>query len=126
MLPEGVKIQPEPRGQFSGGADNPAMQTTGARGPLPSLRYTAGEDWWIYRWARHETGGNDSFYDLCQALISSDHWPAEGPDYSWGDSELARCARRQPGPGSATQWRAWGTSHHLAHVTSELASLPAP
>jgi len=105
---------------------HPAIQTTGARGPLPSLRYTAGDNWWIYRWARHETGGNDSFYDLCQTLISSAHWPAEGPDYSWGDSELARCAGRQRGPGSAMQWRAWATSHHLAHVTSELASPPAP
>ncbi|MFI6820552.1 beta family protein [Micromonospora sp. NPDC050187] len=104
---------------------HPAMQPSGARGPLPSLRYTASDNWWIYRWARYETGGNDSFYDLCQALTSSDHWPVEDSDFSWGDSELARCARRQPGPGGATQWRAWGTSHHLAHVMGELASPPA-
>ncbi|MEV6694382.1 beta family protein [Micromonospora sp. NPDC051196] len=105
---------------------HPAPQGAGARGPLPSLRYTASNIWWIYRWARYETGGNDSFYDLCKALVASDHWPTVGSDFSWGDSELARCARRQPGPGGATQWRAWGTSHHLAHVISELASPPAP
>ncbi|MFI6273534.1 beta family protein [Micromonospora zamorensis] len=101
---------------------HPAMPGAGARGPLPSLRYTASDNWWIYRWARNETGGNDSFYDLCQALVSSDHWPTESSEFSWGDSELARCARRQPGPGGATQWRAWGTSHHLAHVMGELAN----
>ncbi|MEU4566912.1 beta family protein [Micromonospora sp. NPDC023956] len=104
---------------------HPAMPPSGVRGPLPSLRYAASDNWWIYRWARYETGGNDSFYDLCQALTSSDHWPAEGSNFSWGDSELARCARRQPGPGGATQWRAWGTSHHFAHVMGELASCPA-
>ncbi|RGC66166.1 hypothetical protein C5N14_25350 [Micromonospora sp. MW-13] len=101
---------------------HPTPPGTGARGPLPSLRYTASGNWWIYRWARHQTGGNDSFYDLCQALVASEHWPTEGSDFSWGDSELARCARHQPGPGNATQWRAWGTSHHLAHVMSELAN----
>ncbi|MFF3856555.1 beta family protein [Micromonospora sp. NPDC002575] len=104
---------------------HPTPPGAGARGPLPSLRYTASGNWWIYRWARHQTGGNDSFYDLCQALVASEHWPTEGSDFSWGDSELARCARRQPGPGNATQWRAWGTSHHLAHVMSELANPPS-
>lgn len=104
---------------------HPEMQGPVPRGPMPSLRYATSDNWWIYRWARNETGGNDSFYDLCHALVTSDHWPAEGQDFSWGDSELARCARRQPGPGGATEWRAWGTSHHLAHVMSELASPPA-
>ncbi|WP_119576264.1 beta family protein [Micromonospora radicis] len=104
---------------------HPEMQGPVPRGPIPSLRYTTSDHWWIYRWARNETGGNDSFYDLCKTLVASDHWPAEGSNFSWGDSELARCARRQPGPGSATQWRAWGTSHHLAHVINELASSPA-
>ncbi|GAA5192450.1 hypothetical protein GCM10023322_52060 [Rugosimonospora acidiphila] len=104
---------------------HPAMSANGRR-PLPSLRYAANGAWWIYRWRRHETGGNDAFHDLCKALVTSEHWPGQGSEYSWGDGELAKCARRERGPGGATEWRAWGTSHHLAHVIDHLASSCEP
>ncbi|BCJ64240.1 beta family protein [Polymorphospora rubra] len=95
-----------------GGRDHPAR-------PLPTMRYTTRDAWWIYRWSRH-TGGrpDDRFYDLCGRLTSAPHWA--GAALSWGDREIARRARRTPGPGTPTSWIAWATSHHLAYVLSAL------
>ncbi|MCP3784759.1 beta family protein [Micromonospora sp. A3M-1-15] len=91
----------------------------GGWAPKPSLRYTDSEVWWAYRWAR-EGGGNASMYDLCKALTAADHWPPDGRQHSWGDSQIALRAAGIGGPGNATSWRAWGTSHHLAHVSAQL------
>ncbi|MEV4640402.1 beta family protein [Actinoplanes sp. NPDC049548] len=102
------------------GIAHPAM-VVGGRAPLPSLRYTDDEVWWIYRWAR-DNDGNKAMYDLCSSLTEADHWPAEGAGYSWGDGEIARCAEGFGGPGNPMLWRAWGTAHHLTHVIRALGT----
>jgi hypothetical protein len=89
---------------------------------LPTLRYTAERDWWIYRWARRGGRSDDRCHDLCRTLVGSPQWPAEGARFSWGDAEIARRARTARGAGSSTGWIAWSTSHHIAHV---LRTLPA-
>ncbi|MFC4018891.1 beta family protein [Micromonospora sp. GCM10011542] len=88
---------------------------------LPTVRYTADGDWWVYRWSRRGGRGDDRFSDLCRTLVSAPHWPRTGAAFSWGDHELLRRARRGAGAGSTSNWAAWSTSHHLAHV---LAALP--
>jgi hypothetical protein len=59
-------------------------------------------------------------YELCQALVASDHWPAAGRDFSRGDHQIAARAGGLGGPGNATNWRAWTTSHHLTYVVDQL------
>jgi hypothetical protein len=88
---------------------------------LPTLRYTAGPDWWIYRWARRERRGDDRCQDLCRTLVRSAQWPAAGARFSWGDAEIARRARTARGAGSAAGWIGWSTSHHIAHVLRTLS-----
>jgi hypothetical protein len=83
---------------------------------LPTLRYTAEDDWFIYRWARRGGRSDDRCHDLCRTLVNSAHWPAAGARFSWGDAEIARRARTAPGAGSSASWISWGTSHHIAHV----------
>jgi hypothetical protein len=83
---------------------------------LPTLRYTAERDWWIYRWARRGGRGDDRCHDLCRTLVASAQWPAAGARFSWGDAEIARRARTARGAGSSASWIAWSTSHHIAHV----------
>ncbi|MEU4397114.1 beta family protein [Micromonospora orduensis] len=83
---------------------------------LPTVRYTADGDWWVYRWSRRGGRGDERFADLCRTLVSAPHWPDTGAAFSWGDHELLRRARRGAGAGSAANWAAWSTSHHLAHV----------
>lgn len=87
---------------------------------LPTLRYTAERDWWIYRWARRGGRGDDRCHDLCRTLVTSPHWPAAGARFSWGDAEIARRARTARGPGSSNTWMAFSTSHHIAYVLRAL------
>jgi hypothetical protein len=87
---------------------------------LPTLRYTADHDWWIYRWARRGRRSDDRCHDLCRTLVGSAHWPALGARFSWGDAQIARRARTAGGAGSPASWMAWSTSHHIAHVLDTL------
>lgn len=90
---------------------------------LPTLRYTAAHDWWIYRWSRRGGRSDDRCQNLCQTLVHSAHWPAEGARFSWGDAEIARRARIARGAGSSASWMSWSTSHHIAHVLSTLVPI---
>lgn len=100
------------------GVAHPGIAGAGWR-PMPSLRYTDDEVWWIYRFPQ-EAMGRPAMYDLCETLVASDHWPAQRRDFSWGDHQIAARAKGVGGPGNATSWRAWATSHHLAHVVDQL------
>jgi hypothetical protein len=88
---------------------------------LPTLRYTAEQDWWIYRWARRGGRSDDRCHDLCRTLVDSSHWPAVGARFSWGDAEIARRARTARGAGSSNTWMAFSTSHHIAHVLQTIS-----
>ncbi|WFE38676.1 hypothetical protein [Micromonospora sp. WMMD998] len=88
---------------------------------LPTLRWTAGGAWWIYRWCRRGGRGDERFADLCRTLVAAPHWPAAGAGFSWGDHEVLRRARRGAGAGSESFRIAWSTSHHLAYVLAALA-----
>jgi hypothetical protein len=94
----------------------------GGRPPMPNIRYTGDDAWWIYRWPS-EKNQDAAMYELCRALVESPHWPVDGHNFSWGDQEIALRASGDCGPGNAMQWRAWGTSHHLAHVADQLRRL---
>lgn len=87
--------------------------------PPPNLRYTDDEVWWVYRWPGGEAA-RATMRELCRVLTHSEHWPSDGESFSWGDERIAACAAGRAGPGNATSWRAWGTSHHLAHVVARL------
>ncbi|TCB91015.1 hypothetical protein E0H26_26115 [Micromonospora zingiberis] len=96
----------------------PGVELPGDR--LPTVRYTGDEVWWIYRWSRRGGRGEERTADLCRALVSAPHWPPGGANFSWGDHEIFRRARRVAGAGSMTNCLAWSTSHHFAHVLEAL------
>ncbi|MEH1097851.1 beta family protein [Micromonospora sp. CPCC 205561] len=106
-------------GDYGVGSAVPGAEQPGDR--LPTVRYTTDGAWWVYRWSRRGGRGDDRFADLCRTLVSAPHWPTTGAAFSWGDHEILRRARRgAAGAGSASNWAAWGTSHHLAHVLATL------
>jgi Beta protein len=100
------------------------QMTSGGWRPMPSLRYADDTCWWIYRWQQDKLA-KPAMYDLCRSLVLSDQWEAGRPELSWGDEQIAARAADRAGPGNATSWRAWSTSHHIAHVTRQLVDLAA-
>ena len=51
------------------------------------------------------------------------HASWKGEKFSWGDKFIDTCSRKEC-VGSATNWRAVGTCHHIAVVVQQIASLP--
>ncbi|WP_021594600.1 beta family protein [Actinomadura welshii] len=98
----------------------------GFRG-LPNLRYTTDTQWQVWRRRTPEHLSNRRFCLICQDVVASEHWSGE---HCWGDTQIASRAQGRPedcpNPGSATDWRAFGTSRHLAVVTDRLARLGEP
>jgi hypothetical protein len=93
------------------------------RAPLPSMRYLFTDDWLVWRESKSAIG-NEAFFTVCQAIVAHPAWA--GTHFSWGDEQIERSSRRQGGAGTATQWRAYGTSHHVEAVVDRLANLGAP
>ncbi len=56
--------------------------------------------------------------ELCQRLVEVDEF--EGGDFSWGDRAILRCANGAALGRSLSDWRAYGTSHHLELVRRQL------
>jgi hypothetical protein len=107
------------------GVSHAAMPRRG-RGSIPNIRYTVGEDWQVYV-ARQMLPGNDDFFTIARELLHSEHWSATGEATSWGDAELAKCARgERPRAGGGAEWRAWATSHHLAVTVEALRTMGQP
>jgi hypothetical protein len=88
-----------------------------------NLRYTLEEQWLIFKGRNVRDHGYDQFRGHCRALVQRSEF--SGAAFSWGDSYIHRCAAGTDGPGNATTWRKVGTSHHLAFVTRQIASLPS-
>lgn len=104
------------------GVNVPTMSTAG-RSPLPNLRYLDGRRWLVWR-EQKTLPGNESFHDLCAQVVADPRWA--GAAYSWGDQQIELAAARQRGAGTATQWRAFGTSHHITAVADRLTTLGEP
>ena len=85
-----------------------------------NLRYTSDGEWLIFKGRNVRDFGYEQFNQLCRALVQRSEYT--GPDFSWGDGYIRRCADNRDGPGSATTWRKVGTSHHLAFVTDQIAN----
>ncbi|MFI1091907.1 beta family protein [Streptomyces sp. NPDC020917] len=108
------------------GVSHPVAPRRAGRATIPHLRYTLPDDWVVYV-ADRQASGNDDFFRISRALVRSDDWPDRGASMSWGDAQIALCAWQQrPKAGTATHWRAWATSHHLAAVTESLRAFGRP
>jgi hypothetical protein len=105
------------------GISYPFIQPPIPRSPKPYIKYTNAQLWQVHR-EDNILPGNQSFFTVCERIVQSQYWA--GINYSAGDTEIERCSRHSGGAGAATQWIAFGTSHHMAHVVDRLATLGAP
>jgi hypothetical protein len=89
--------------------------------PSASIRYTTEDAWLIPKARNLRDFGFAQFHDICRDLIERPEY--SGPDFSWGDQYIDECANEGVGTGNLTTWRKVGTSHHLACVTRQIATL---
>ena len=89
--------------------------------PSASIRYTANDAWLVLKGRNLRDYGYAEFYDVCRDLVARPEY--SGPSFSWGDWYIEECANQRVGTGNLTTWRKVGTSHHLAFVTRQIASL---
>lgn len=89
-----------------------------------SIRYTTTDSWLIVKGRNVRQYGFDQYYELATELVRSADY--SGEKFSWGDAFIARCARRETGPGNATTWRKVGTNHHLTLVAAQLHASDHP
>jgi hypothetical protein len=86
------------------------------------LRYTREDDWLVFKGRNIRDYGNDQFILICEKLVASGEF--RGAEFSWGDSYIAeRASGADRRPGNPRTWRKVGTSHHIATVVSQIASL---
>jgi hypothetical protein len=87
--------------------------------PSASVRYTAQQDWVVFKGRNLKDHGYDQFHDVCRRVLRAPEY--SGNDFSWGDRYIADCASRLVSRGNLTTWRKVGTSHHLAFVVDQLS-----
>jgi Beta protein len=88
--------------------------------PSASIRYTTDDAWLILKGKNLKTHGFKQFHDVSKNLTETPAY--SGRQFSWGDRYISDCANRMVGTGNLTTWRKVGTSHHIAHVTHQIAS----
>jgi hypothetical protein len=86
-----------------------------------SIRYTTPESWLIVKGRNVNQYGFEQYYDLCKQLIGRPEYV--GPEFSWGDEFIWKCAQETAGTGNATTWRKVGVNHHLTLVARQLSNL---
>jgi hypothetical protein len=108
------------------GAANPALVDFDPETMTPAAKivYTTDLDWLIIK-GRSVKGpaGYGQFHQLAAQVVARSEY--RGVAFSDGDSYLRDCATNVDGPGNLTTWVKVKTSHHLAHVTDQIANLPA-
>jgi hypothetical protein len=114
--------------QFGDYAISHPAFSQGKRGGPPSLRYTAGDVFFLVKRKKTSEAGPFPYRDLARYVVGTSEYRRYGAGFSWGDGELARLAVQEgrgkggKGWGGGREWRKIGTSHHLAVVVQDLAS----
>jgi hypothetical protein len=85
-----------------------------------NVRYSTPDFFIIARGPHLEQQDREQYVDLCAELITRPEF--KGAAYSAGDAYIANCASRIQIPGSLTDWRFAGTSHHLRQVVDQINS----
>ncbi len=99
--------------------DPPHGDDPGGPSMRANIRYTVNSTTLVAR-ARGAVilEGREQYRGLCQQLVERPEFC--GQAFSWGDEQIAACARSEIEPGSQNQWRGAGSSHHLRLVTEQL------
>lgn len=87
--------------------------------PAGKIVYTVSDHWWVCKGVAFRDD-REQMYDHCAELSKLSIF--KGLGYSFGDTYIARCANRQEGPSTLTQWKKVMISHHITQVVDDLAN----
>lgn len=80
--------------------------------------YSSESDYYIVKSKMIKDDGEESFYEICQELIEQDFYPGE--DFSYGDSEIKKCADKKITISGHQTPIAIGVNHHLETTINQL------
>lgn len=92
-------------------------------GPLPKIRYTTHDYYWVLKGAKNRITGEwiRSRQAMANEILESEYY--YGEHFSFGDLEIKERALGEKGPGGNTNWVTIDTNHHITVVIEELSSL---
>ena len=86
-----------------------------------NLRYATDTAWLVYKGREKNRHGHDQFNEICRLLLQRKEY--SGPDYSWGDGYIKKCADNEDGPGNTTTWRKVAFSHHITLTAGQVSTV---
>lgn len=102
---------PDPWSDF-----NPKLMDSAAQ-----MRYTLATSWFVARGRGVKAAGTAQARGLAQRVAN--HSGFAGSGFSWGDAWFQACSNGTVDPGSQIVWRKAATNHHLAFVSTQIATL---
>lgn len=82
------------------------------------IRHTIDREYFVARGqSLSKPPKGEQMWGLAKKIVESPHYL--GAEFSWGDSEIQRCYKKEF-KGNSGQWIAIDTSHHLAFVIAEI------
>jgi Beta protein len=81
--------------------------------------YSTETDYWIAKSKLIKDGGEETFHEVCRNLMEYDFYP--GPDFSFGDSEIKRCANNEITISDHQAPIAIGVNHHIETTVAQLS-----
>lgn len=92
-------------------------------GPIPAIRYAAGEAWMVHRGYSRQNR-SPQYIGLARDVVAAPYFAGAG--VSAGDEYLAGVAAGVDGPGNPMTYLRAGVSRHIACVLDRLATLGVP
>lgn len=92
--------------------------------PTGKMIYTMAEAWGTRKGSAFR-GNEVQMHGHCQAIIGNPSFAFQGPDYSYGDNFIDKCAKHEVGASNLTRWKEVGINHHITMVVNDLATLSA-
>ncbi len=103
---------------------HPNLPPTGRATILAQLRYTALNNWIIWKGGNvhKHPDGFGQFLSICADVINRPEF--RGASFSWGDREIYSKATAGGSCGNPEKWRQIATNHHIETVLEQIANLP--
>ncbi|MBN7806459.1 hypothetical protein JZX86_14655 [Agrobacterium rosae] len=107
-------------GDYAADCAKIAFKNGGSAPAIRHYRYTTTDGWLVQRGA--DTGTHTAIMrKVCQEILASGQF--DGRTFSSADDYIFCTAHNAAGPGSAKEWRAVNTTHHITRVVADIGGV---